>query len=291
MWLMKKLLLTLALLSASAFAQNIDIPINTIGPIRDIARNVAWAGNGQGNLNNNYLFTPSYTNEGLCLSVQNNNPTSSHVFTLQAFGTTSQTVRSFAGNSTPWSLLGPLSNLTGGTATVSISANSSKNYFVQASGQAQVALIFTNGGSATGSPDTVTVTMVESQNGQQCGNLTTGPVYCPLAFNVPVAASTASPVLVGVPNQGIYVCNVTISASTALATGNVTLEFGSSTCTAPTTFFTVLTGATSPLFMAVDSGNPLTGRFLGSTDFAGSTLCVANNQTTPIEVDLSVAQF
>jgi hypothetical protein len=288
---MKKLLLILALLSASAFAQ-VDIHINTIGPIRTIAQNVNWIGTGIGSLTNNYIFTPSYTNEGVCLYVDNND-SNEHFVTLQLFGTGDQTVTKYQGNTVNWALLGPTSNFFTGSGTTFILANTVKGFFIQASGNASVAIVFSSVGGTAGTNPTVNVNMVESQAGTSCTNATTGPVYCPQTVTTSVTSgSTVQLGPAGSTGEAVYVCNLTISASGALAAGNITLEYGTgATCTTPTVASVFLTATTTPVFLTM-VGAPLQGRFnaLGS-DFAGLSLCVVNNQTTTIQATATIAQF
>src|SRR5271169_5269799 len=102
---MKRLLFLLGLLCGLAAAQ-VDIPIGAVGPIKDIARNVTWAGSGVSAINNNYIFTPSYTFETACIFVTNNDA-SPHQPVVQSFGTGDQNVTKYQGNTGAWAILGP----------------------------------------------------------------------------------------------------------------------------------------------------------------------------------------
>jgi hypothetical protein len=284
---MKRLFLVFVLLCASAFAQ-VDIPINTIGPIRDLARNWLWTGSGTGTLNNNYIFTPTYTNEGVCIGLANNDTVNGHSFTIFVYGTTDQTVHSYQSNQGAWALLGPVSNLPTGGGSVGLLVSQTKNVFVASNGMASMAVVITGGGS-TG---TGTITIVESPNGTACGNATSGPVYCPLTLSVAVTGSGVTPVLANSAGQATYVCGITVTASGALAAGNIQFEYGTgATCTTPFVYYQLLTATTSPVFMSMD-GSPLISRFRADgADSVNKYLCIANNQTTAIEVALNLAQF
>lgn len=281
--------LSAILLPAVPAIAQIDIPITSIGPNRDIARNVTWAGSGTAAVNNSYLFTPTWTNEGACVFITNNDTVNIHAFNLTLLGTGDQSVRSYQGNTAKWALLGPVANLPTGGGGTTLLPTQTKNYFVQVSGQSSVAIVIANASGTS----TVTVTMVESQNGVGCGNTTAGPIYCPITISATVASGVTLSLLNSQPTQSIYVCNaVFTSASAAGGADTISVLAGTGvTCgTSTVTTFSI----SVPAGVAINFnayGNPLIGRFTASVDNIGSAICIFNNAGTPIAVDLTVAQF
>jgi hypothetical protein len=279
--------LVILFVSVAAFTQ-VDIPINTIGANRTIARNWTWAGSGVGALNNNFIFTPSFTNEGICLSVTNND-TSTHAFTVLFYGTGDQTVKTFVANAGKWALLGPTSAT---DITPSQAAGTTVAYYVLAQGAANVAIVF-SGASGTG---TGTLNMVESQNGanQGCGNIPVGPVYCPLFSLAGLTGSTTTADLI-TPTVGMapYICNFTLSFQAAPAAGfiNILEGTGALCVTNQFTVFTVEVGPTTPL-VTTYSGIPLIPRYSSAGfDMVGKGICIQNTQATAGEAALTIAQF
>lgn len=270
-------------------AAQIDIPITVIGPIRDLARNVTWTGSGTSAIGNNYLFTPTFTNEGVCVYLSNQDPVNAHSFTMQFFGTGDQTVRSYQGNTAAWALLGPTSGLTAGAGSITVNAASVKNFFTQVAGQSGVAVVIRYGGSP--STALVTATIVESSSAVNCGNTTTGPIYCPIVITQSIAGSTNGTIFAGSPGQMNYVCNATFSFGTAPAAGNVEIGYGVGNCTSPAVAMELATGTSTPWIIPL-VGQPLIPRLNGvGGDFTGEYLCVMNNQATATIVTLNISQF
>ena len=289
-------ILSAVLLPASLAGQvspNSDVKITALGPIRDLARNVNLQTVGTGGFFNNYIFTPTFADEGVCIGFTNNGGTNSGNFSVSFFGSTDQSVKGYQGNTGAWASLGPSSNnlapaLSGGFyPQVSLFPSSTANAFVKVAGQAQVAVVLTSTGSVAGS--TATITMVESQNGLGCGNTTTGPVYCPITgIGGTTANGTNSAVQVGTAGKTIYVCNFTLVSN---AGGQVTLTFSTdSTCaTTGTTVFNTTTN-TSGTNATEYTGLPLLGQIIGGAQI-GRTLCITNETTANIAWNFSIAIF
>lgn len=289
-------ILSAVLLPASLAGQvspNSDVRITALGPIRDLARNVNLQTVGNGGFFNNYIFTPTYADEGVCIGFTNNGGTSSGNFLISFFGSTDQSVRGYQGNTGAWAPLGPTANnfgppLSGGFfPQVSLFPSSTSNSFVKVAGQAQVAVVLTSTGTVQGT--TATITMVESQNGLGCGNTTTGPVYCPIAgITGTTANGTNSAVQVGAAGKTIYVCNFTLVSN---AGGQVTLAVSTdSTCADPGKVVFNTTTNTSGTNATEYTGLPLIGQIPGLVQ-VGRTLCITNETTSDIAWNFSIAIF
>jgi hypothetical protein len=293
MQMLKRLLLCLALLTGLAAAQ-VDIPITQIGPYKILARNATWAGSGVGALNNNYIFTPTYANEGVCVYASNNDAGSTHSFSIQLFGNGDPANRTLLNNQNSWVPLGPSST----TVVLPIlqtagAVNSTQSYFFQANGATNIAVAIAGGsGTSTG-----TFTMVESPTTTPvgCGNTVTGPVFCPLTLQPPqtIASGITDEILTPIATKGVYLCTLTLSFATAPAAGSVTISVGPGAACSPggAVLFNMQTGPTTPLVNTF-SGQPLLGRFGNAgADFLGNALCITNNNATTVVVDATVAQF
>lgn len=149
----------LALLLVSPVAAQQDINITSTGAYADLGRGLAWANSGVGGMNNNYLFTPQDSNEGVCVYVYNND-SSSHNFTLQAFQSGDQRITSYKGNTSKWIGTGQT-----GATFLTISATFQLATFFQVASAAKVAVVI-SGGSGAGTAD---VFLVQSQKAG-CGN-------------------------------------------------------------------------------------------------------------------------
>lgn len=123
-----------------------------------LASNVPWT-----QLNANYIFTPITPNAGVCVFVENLNPTNPHTVTLAAFQTGNPSNRQFSGNTGEWvqvSVLNPFASVPAHTVNAS---------FFSATGAANVTITVSGAVAAGGgSPDTANIFATQSNNGT-CG--------------------------------------------------------------------------------------------------------------------------
>lgn len=292
---MKRLLLCLALLTGFAAAQ-IDINVSTVGQIRNLVTNALWATSGTSNgtpgINNNFIFTPTFTNEGACFQLVNSDPTNTQSAIVNFFGTSNQNTIAFQGNRSQWAQLGPGAGLPISSGGINLPPNTTRQFFVQINGQARVVIALTpQAGTATA---TATLNVVETQNSGGCGNVSTNPISCPFVATQSTVASGATVTLIpaGTPTQGTYICNLVVTSSTAATASNTGFVIGyqASTCTAPATIFSVATPA-SPVNINL-SGTPLISRFAnGTADQVGDLICVTNNSSVTENIVATYAQF
>jgi hypothetical protein len=288
-------LFSLLLMPASLAAQS-DIQITAIGPIRDVARNATWGQSGAGGIDNNFIFSPTYTNEGVCMTIASGPNTGSGAYTINFFGTSDQTVKTYAGNTAAWSVIGPVSGVPPGVDELSIQ-NLATNLFVQVSGMARVAIVIRGGHNGP-----VTVTMVESQgNGTGCGNVQTAAIYCPYSGTATVNASSTLQIVPNFAGLRIYFCNFQVSEDTDPTSGQANIledaNQGSNNCSnAPQTVYTFQIGPAEPestftpvLYVAV--GQPLVGGFTDLADLVGDEACIQNTTTTAFTANWTYAQF
>lgn len=214
--------LFLALLPLRLLAQ-VDVPVTNIGPIFDVARSVLWTGTGLGKINNNYIFTPTQTDQGTCFYLYNNNSTTVAVFDLAVYQTGDSSVSTFQNNTSKWVQIFSQTGLR-------IAASSSMNYFVRASGAARMTLTIRNGAIA----NTGTITAV--QTSQPCGQSTAAiPTPCanPSTTHQTVATGTTALLVAGIVNKKIYICAYSAvlagSGSTVFA-GDSFVEGTGATC-------------------------------------------------------------
>lgn len=140
-----------------------DIPISPTGAIFKFQTNPTWGISGPGGFNNNFFFTPFFTAESVCVYVKNNNTTNSHTFTA------SIVVNGDPANTTPsdatWQAAATSANL---------SANTSPGFpagiGAYVSGVAQVSINFSASSVQAGSPETATVTLIQTTGNCFSGN-------------------------------------------------------------------------------------------------------------------------
>lgn len=178
-------------LAPRGIAQNADVHVSGSTYYVTLASGVAW-----NQSNGNYIFTPISPNTGVCIFIENQNPTSSHSYTLAAYETGNKSNTNFAGNTTKW-VLATLLNPTSSVAANGISAS-----FFNATGAANVAITVTGAVSASGSPDTVNIFATQS-NTPTCG--ATGGAYLMQGAQSPGTAPITNPIYISgqlnSPNQ------------------------------------------------------------------------------------------
>lgn len=149
--------------------QDIQV-ISGTNPYVVIARGYQWGGSGPGNLNNNFIFHPIDPNEGFCLFLGNNNPSSSHTVSVAVSQSGDPTLTTFIGNTGQWF---GVPTTTVFPVTVNPSTVVGINYKTTAS--ATIAVQFSGASTQGGSPDTVNVFVVQT-NQSACGSLAVNSV-------------------------------------------------------------------------------------------------------------------
>lgn len=157
-------LLFAALLAPVLWAQQ-DIVIQGKGPYRDIVRGGVFgssAGTPPYGVNNNFIFTPTSPDEGVCLFFANNNPTNAHPLTVSVHQT-GDTHTTFYTNNPARFVQDTLA-----TAISSIPAASMVSTFVHTNAGARVVISFSGTTALGGSPDTMDAFLVETSH-TACG--------------------------------------------------------------------------------------------------------------------------
>lgn len=152
------------LLAGLAFGQQ-DIQLQGKAPYRDVGRGLVWGSSGAGStvgINNNFIFTPQNPDEGICVFVANNNPTSAHSLTVSVHQTGDAQARNYTGNTGRFvadTVINPVSTIAASSMGVS---------YVHTNAGAYVVLSISGTTTQTGSPDTADVFIVETQH-LSCG--------------------------------------------------------------------------------------------------------------------------
>lgn len=246
---MKKTIALLSMMLASLFCNaQVDIKAGNVGPYVTFTRGAVWGSGGVGNSNNSYLFVPQATNAVTCVYVHNNNPTSSHTFTLNFLTTGDNTVTSYQGQSA--SVQGRWRST--GTVTDTVSANQTNVYgfFSLAAANAQVLV----SGTATqaGSPDTMDMYAVEANSNLDCSTstipiagtvtintdtpvtvtfgggcgATPGTAPGPFSFTETFNPSTSGVLVAATAAKSVHICSYSLTGST---TASALFEFQNGT--------------------------------------------------------------
>jgi hypothetical protein len=188
-WLFFSAIVILVPLFARA-QQDIQV-IGGTNPYITIGRNFSWAGSGPGNLNNNFIFHPIDPNEGFCLFIGNNNPTSAHSVSVAVAQSGDPTLNSFQGVTGQWF---SVSTVTLFPVSVPAATVVGINYKTTAS--ASITVSFSGATPQAGSPDTVNVFAVQT-NQSACGSLPNQAVQGPFQNGTQATNSQQFPVLIG----------------------------------------------------------------------------------------------
>jgi hypothetical protein len=151
----------------------IEYQINSINPFTDFVRGAVW---GTG-VNNVWTTNTLAVDEGICLSVLNNNPTSSHTVTITVFNTLDQRATTYL-NGPPFrwgqSTLvqnggGTISGPNFSSIPVTINAQSVTGLYVRTGGAARMSFVFSGSMAAAGNPDTADIFITHNVTGFACG--------------------------------------------------------------------------------------------------------------------------
>ena len=181
-------------LSAWPIAAQQEFIINTQGAYSDLTRGAPWATG----VNNIWTTNTLATDEGICLSILNNNTTSSHSVTVQVFNTLDQRITNYLPAPMKWGQSFLFQN--GGVQVsgpaqvaipVSVPAASVVGLYVRTGGAARMSFNFTGATGAAGSPDTMDAYLVHNVIGGACGNsLTPNQVDIKTINEIPTNSKT-----------------------------------------------------------------------------------------------------
>lgn len=164
-------------------ARNINIQVTNPNATGGGAGAVPW-----NSINVAYVLAPLGPDYGFCMSVVNNNPTSSHTFNVNAFQTGDNGVLDYSHNQ------GRYAPLTIVGSPSPIAANSTQTFFVRSNGAAKIAFVFSGATTQAGNPDTVDIYAVQTTS-PGCGtvNPQTGQQYTLATPNA--GTSSATPIM------------------------------------------------------------------------------------------------
>ena len=183
--------LPLVMICAPAIGQQDITVVSGTNPYIVLARGVQWAGSGFGNIGNNFIFTPTSPDEGFCLFVSNNNPSSSHSFTVAVHQTGDPAQTTYQSSQGKWTTVPTQS-----TFPVSVSASSVVGINYKTTASAGIAVTISGNSSAAGSPDTADLFAVQT-TASSCGALAANSVQGVYQQGTNVTLSQTFPVLVG----------------------------------------------------------------------------------------------
>jgi len=160
-----------------------DIPIFPIGPVFKLPFNPTWGISGPNGFNNNFFFTPIAQNGSICVYVKDNNTTNAHSFSASIL------VSADPSNTTPsdgtWTINAATGLISGAAPSGSLSGIGSS-----ISGAAQIAIGFSGSTTLGGSPETATITIIQTQGSCSAGGNFTGSAIQTLS-SVPIIQSIA----------------------------------------------------------------------------------------------------
>jgi hypothetical protein len=156
------LLLIIATLCFPSPSRATDIPINPPGPSFKFPQPLIWGQSGAQGFNNNYFFTPYFINEGVCVYVYNNNPTNVHTFTVSIVVTGNP--QSTTPSDGTWQAAAST------TASVPVSPGVPGGLGATVSGVSQISVNLSGSTVQAGSPDTASVTIIQTTGNCFAGN-------------------------------------------------------------------------------------------------------------------------
>lgn len=154
-----------------------------------LGRGIAW---GTG-VNNNFIFSAVNPNTQVCLYVTNNNPSSSHTFTLALWQAGDPQVKTFQNLPSKWAQSG-----TTQVFPVTVTASTTVGVYFNVTAAALLTAQFTGSSLQAGSPDTADIFAVQTTAGA-CG-LTSGtplPVLGAVKQGASVTAANQFPIPIG----------------------------------------------------------------------------------------------
>ena len=183
--------IALLLCSPIAWSQQ-DITIPGLNTYTVLGRGLTWGGT-TGAVNNNFIFQVLNPNTQVCLYITNNNPSSSHSFTVALWQAGDPQVKSFQQFPAKWA-----QTITNQIFPKTVNAASTVGIFFNVSAAALLTAQFTGGTTQGGSPDTADLFAVQTTAGG-CG-LSSGtpvPVIGAQLQGTNQTAGNQFPVLIG----------------------------------------------------------------------------------------------
>lgn len=235
-------------------ARNVNVQITNPNATGGGAGAVPW-----NSINVTYVLAPLGPDNGFCISIVNNNPTSAHSFSVNAFQTGDSQVNDFTHNTGRYAPLAIINN------AASVPAGSTSTFYIKSNGASKLALQFSGATTQAGNPDTVDIYAVQTTAGG-CGNISGTSDASAQGYYV--FASTSNPVIGqqilhvndNTGSKSLYWKKVSISCSAACNPNiNQTTSLGI-TCTA---------------------GNPAATQKNGATNLTSVTIITTNCTTNP----------
>jgi hypothetical protein len=264
---MKKIFLIFGLLFTLPVFGQVDVPISTIGQVRDLVRGATWT-SGQGGAGNNYIFTPSFRSELVTIFIENSG-TGQMVGGALAYTSGDQTTKAFQSCATPAACFWvPITQLNGNGFILPAGGTFAETWVFRNAAVAVIPVLVTSGTT------TVSITMVETElttKGDDC-NLT--------AFNTFPTATTAF--LIPASLSNIHVCAYAISGPATTVAAELAFGVGSGpsgSCASSTTTWELTTGIGFPNYELASPGQLFgagSGQALCFTNFGtGTTVTVS----------------
>lgn len=187
------LLLTLCASIVNAQTDNF-ISAGSTSPYLTLGRGLQWGGTGFGTIGQNFIFHPLDPNQGFCVFLFNNNPTSTHSITVTVAQTGDPSINTYQGNTQRWTTVA-----TGLTFPQNIPANTLAGFNYKTTASAGIVISFLGNTSAAGSPDTVDAFTVQT-NQNSCATIPANAVQGPYNSGSVITAAGNNPVLIGGKN-------------------------------------------------------------------------------------------
>ena len=217
-----------------------DVQINPVGPVFPI-NNLVWGSSGAQGFNNNYFFAPLSQNESTCVYVYNNNTTSAHTFIASIVITANNNEKTPSDGT--W-----LSSATSNGIVSAISPGIPGGLGGNVSGASLVSINLSGSSTQTGSPDTASVIIVQTQGNCVAGQNFTGSGVSGISSLQPILAIS----------DGLSSSFSALTSATNPGSGQVLLHVNANS-SSKTTYFTKLiitsTAATAPLINIVTTSS------------------------------------
>lgn len=192
-----------------------------------VARNAQWgvSGGGSGDcsitscgFNNNFIFPSLYAQESICISVFNSgaNPVT---FNLTVSGNNDPGAGKFQGNAARWSVPVAADGTTNSAGAVTVGGGTWAQFYVQSSGAARIALIFSGSAVALGGADIVVSQSQTASYSSDIGLIVSSIISNPIGTGVNITQVAGLPFtngtsfLSGIPVQPVNARNTNVAAT------------------------------------------------------------------------------
>lgn len=224
----------------------------------------------------NYVLAPVGPDYGFCISIVNNNPTSSHSFSVSAFQSGDFNVTDYSHNTGRYA---PLAIV--GTPSP-VAANATETFFVKSNGASKVAFSFTGGTTQAGNPDTFDIYGVQTTaNGCGTVNPQTGQSYTLSTPN----SGTSSTIPIQAISDGLAQSYSSVSAITNPATNEPIIHVNPNNGSKNIYYDKVIVSCTAACTLFVDNtsnlGTTCSGAIISTNLKLGNSLGTATVQVGP----------